>query len=42
MVDFGLMLKPKKSSIPVYALHIISDETDNGKTQVAGKILAKY
>ena len=37
LVDFGLMLKPKKSGIPVYALHIISDEKDDGKTQVAGK-----
>jgi hypothetical protein len=37
MVDFGLMLKPKKSDIPVYALHIISDETDEGKTHVQGK-----
>ncbi len=37
LVDFGLMLKPKKSPIPVFALHIISDETDNGKTHVAGK-----
>jgi hypothetical protein len=37
MVDFGLMLKPKKSGIPVYALHIISDESDNGKTHVIGK-----
>ncbi|MBD0297935.1 MAG: cation:proton antiporter, partial [Flavisolibacter sp.] len=26
MVDFGLMLKPKKSSIPVYALHVTPDD----------------
>ncbi len=37
MVDLGLMLKPKKSEIPVYALHIISDETDEGKMHVQGK-----
>jgi len=37
LVDFGLLLKPKKSTIPVYALHIISDETNDGKTHAAGK-----
>ncbi|HEU0110957.1 MAG TPA: cation:proton antiporter [Flavisolibacter sp.] len=37
LVDFGLMLKPKKSTIPVYALHIISDESDESKTHMAGK-----
>lgn len=37
MIDFGLMLKPKKSSIPVYALNIISDETDDESAQFRGK-----
>lgn len=37
LVDFGLMLKPKKSAMPVYALHITSDEADDGKTYAAGK-----
>lgn len=37
LVDFGLMLKPKKSTIPVFALHIVSEESDDGKTQVLGK-----
>jgi hypothetical protein len=31
------MLKPKYSTIPVYALHIVSDESDNGKTLTQGK-----
>ena len=37
MIDFGLMLKPKKSSIPVYALNIISDDTDDESAQFRGK-----
>lgn len=37
LIDFGLMLKPKKSAIPVYGLHIISDEADNGNTHIVGK-----
>ncbi|HEX8278369.1 MAG TPA: cation:proton antiporter, partial [Segetibacter sp.] len=37
LVDLGLMLKPKKSAIPVYALHVVSDETDISKAEVAGK-----
>lgn len=32
LVDLGLMLKPKKSKIPIYALHITSDESDQGQT----------
>lgn len=37
LVDLGLMLKPKKSDIPVYALHIISDESNNGPSLTVGK-----
>jgi Kef-type K+ transport system membrane component KefB len=37
LIDLGLMLKPKKSAIPVYALHIVSDESDKGKANAAGK-----
>ena len=37
MVDLGLMLKPKKSAIPVYALNIISDDTANESAQYSGK-----
>ncbi|HKG67828.1 MAG TPA: cation:proton antiporter, partial [Segetibacter sp.] len=37
LVDLGLMLKPKKSAIPVYALHVVSDETNISKAEVAGK-----
>jgi Kef-type K+ transport system membrane component KefB len=37
LVDMGLILKPRKSSIPVYALHIVSDENTSGSNQVAGK-----
>ncbi|MGN6402700.1 MAG: cation:proton antiporter, partial [Flavisolibacter sp.] len=37
LVDFGLMLAPKKTNTSVYALHIISDESDDNKTHVVGK-----
>lgn len=37
LVDLGLMLAPKKADVPVYALHIISDENDDNKTHSAGK-----
>ncbi len=37
LIDFGLMLKPKKSNIPVYALNIISDDTNDETTQFSGK-----
>lgn len=37
LVDMGLILKPRKSAIPVYALHIVSDENNSGNNQVAGK-----
>lgn len=37
LVDLGLILKPRKSNIPVYALHIVSDENTSGSTQVAGR-----
>jgi Kef-type K+ transport system membrane component KefB len=32
LIDFGLMLKPRRSSIPVYALNIVSDDSEHGKT----------
>ncbi len=37
LVDFGLMLKPKKTNVPVYALNIISDESDDESAQFNGK-----
>lgn len=37
LVDFGLMLKPKRSGIPVYALNIISDDAEDSKTKVVAK-----
>jgi hypothetical protein len=42
LIDFGLMLKPKSSTIPVYALNIVSDERDESKTKaVAKKMMEK-
>lgn len=37
LIDFGLMLKPKKNNIPVFALHIISDDLNNESSQIKGK-----
>lgn len=37
LIDFGFMLRPKNSKIPVYALHIISDETNSERASVQGR-----
>jgi Kef-type K+ transport system membrane component KefB len=37
IVDFGLMLKPRKSTVPVYALHVITDSEDAGNASVTGR-----
>ncbi len=37
MVDFGLMMKPKKNNVPVYALTIISDDSNDETSQASGK-----
>jgi Kef-type K+ transport system membrane component KefB len=37
LVDLGLMLKPKNSNIPVYALHVVSDDGDDGISKSSGK-----
>ena len=40
LVDFGLLLKPKKSATPVYALHVVSDEdSENGAQSGARRML---
>jgi Kef-type K+ transport system membrane component KefB len=42
LIDFGLMLKPKNSAIPVYALNVLSDESEENKTKsVAKKMMDK-
>jgi Kef-type K+ transport system membrane component KefB len=37
MVDFGLMLKPHKSNVPVYSLHVTLDENGGGNQGINGK-----
>lgn len=37
LVDFGLMLKPAASNIPVHMLHIVSEENISGLLPSAGK-----
>ena len=37
LIDFGLMLRPKKSNIPVYVLKIISDDSNNNTAQFTAK-----
>ncbi|MGN6617968.1 MAG: cation:proton antiporter domain-containing protein [Ilyomonas sp.] len=37
LVDLGLLLKPSKSNIPVYALHVVLEGSNNENTQSAGK-----
>lgn len=42
LVDLAILLKPRKSTIPIYALHIVSDENDGGVSEAAGiKMLDK-
>lgn len=41
LIDFGLMLKPKNSLIPVYALNIMSDEEESKTQTVAKKMMDK-
>lgn len=42
LVDFGLMLKPSKSSTPVYALHVTGDEQVENNIRIKGeKVLEK-
>ncbi len=36
MVELGLLLRPRKSAVPVYALHIVSDDEENAQ-EAAGK-----
>ncbi len=37
LVDIGLLLKTKKSDIPIYLLHVVSDEGSDGPTDASGK-----
>lgn len=37
LVDFGVMLKPKKSTIPLYGLHIVDDAAEAQNTAGKGK-----
>ena len=37
LIDFGLLLKPPKSNIPVYALHVVDEERSSEEVKVAGK-----
>ncbi len=37
LVDFGLMLKPHKSNVPIFALHVTDDDKMNGGNLITGK-----
>lgn len=37
MIDFGLMLKPKKSNIPVYVVNVVSDDSKSETAQFKAK-----
>lgn len=41
LVDFGLMLRPEKSNVPIYALHVTDDEHNNSSQQSGRKMLDK-
>ncbi|RZL04032.1 MAG: cation:proton antiporter, partial [Hymenobacter sp.] len=40
MVELGLLLRPRKSPVPVYALHIVSDDEEDAQ-EAAGKKMLK-
>ncbi|WP_207423518.1 cation:proton antiporter [Desertivirga brevis] len=37
LVDLAVMLKPKRSEVPIYALHVVSDALGDENVQVAGR-----
>jgi len=37
LIDFGLMLKPKKSNIPVYVVNVVTDESKTETSQFKAK-----
>ncbi|CAG5074713.1 Glutathione-regulated potassium-efflux system protein KefB [Dyadobacter sp. CECT 9623] len=37
MIDFGIMLKPKHSAVPLYGLHIVTDEDQKNDSASHGK-----
>lgn len=39
LIDLGLMMRPKKSALPVYALHIVSDDGADNAAAVGKKML---
>ena len=41
LIDLGLMMRPKKSALPVYALHIVSDDGADNAAAVGKKMLDK-
>lgn len=41
LIDLGLMMRPKKSKLPVYALHIVSDDDADNAAAVGKKMLEK-
>lgn len=39
MVELGLLLRPRKSPVPVYALHIVSDDEEDAQEAAGKKML---
>jgi Kef-type K+ transport system membrane component KefB len=42
LIDLGLLLKPKGSTIPVHLLHVVSEENDDGNLRAAGQKILKH
>ncbi len=42
LIDFGLMLTPKHSAVPVYTLNVISDESAENKTEAMAKKMSQH
>jgi Kef-type K+ transport system membrane component KefB len=39
MVDLGLLMRPRKSQVPVYALHIVSDDEEDAQEALGVKMM---
>lgn len=42
LIDLGLLLKPKGSTIPVHLLHVVSEENDDGTLRAAGQKILQH
>ncbi len=42
LIDLGLLLKPKGSTIPVHLLHVVPEESDDGRLRAVGQKILQH